>query len=49
MVGSEQYRSYAERLASWGYTVVRYDKRETVTEPLDDTTSALMLNDLINW
>lgn len=39
LVASDQYRSYAQHLASWGYTVMLYDKLETVSDVLDDVTS----------
>lgn len=49
LISSDAYKSYTDRLATWGYTVVRYDKKETMTESLDDVTSVQLLTDLINW
>eukprot|EP01025_Chloroclados_australasicus_P044781 TRINITY_DN4879_c0_g2_i1.p1 TRINITY_DN4879_c0_g2~~TRINITY_DN4879_c0_g2_i1.p1 ORF type:complete len:415 (-),score=41.51 TRINITY_DN4879_c0_g2_i1:105-1274(-) len=49
LVGREEYVSYAERLASWGYVAIVYDKLETVTETLGDVASSCFINDLIDW
>ncbi|GBG71967.1 hypothetical protein CBR_g10904 [Chara braunii] len=49
LVGMEQYQSYANRLASWGYVVLTYNKAEGVTEPLDDELCAQFITDLIDW
>ena len=40
LVGAEAYRSYAQMLASWGYTAILYDKAESAVSSIDDVTSA---------
>ncbi|GLC53890.1 hypothetical protein PLESTB_000800700 [Pleodorina starrii] len=49
LLGSESYMSYAERLASWGYTVLMYDRNETVASLLDDAACVRLLVELIDW
>ena len=49
LVASELYASYAETLASWGYTVMLYDRQETVADFLDDDTCVKAIRDLIDW
>ena len=49
LVSSERYASYAESLASWGYTVMLYDRQETVADFLDDDTCVKAIRDLIDW
>ena len=49
LISSGAYRSYAEHLASYGYTVLLYDKGDTLSDLLDDVTSSLLLRDLIDW
>eukprot|EP00775_Hariotina_reticulata_P003057 gene3058-3338_t len=48
-VTSASYRSTAARLASWGYTVVRYDTRDDLFDVLDDVTCVRLLKDIIDW
>ncbi|KAF5838783.1 hypothetical protein DUNSADRAFT_2246, partial [Dunaliella salina] len=47
-VSSEAYKSYAQRLASWGYAVLLYDKQETMSDILDDVTSVAALRQCID-
>ncbi|CAG9462582.1 unnamed protein product [Pedinophyceae sp. YPF-701] len=49
LVGAEAYQSYAERLATWGYTAITYDKVETVNDPLNDEVSARFISEIIDW
>jgi hypothetical protein len=35
--------------AACRYTVVRYDKFDTLTDTLDDVTSVAMLRELVDW
>lgn len=49
LVASEQYVSYAERLASHGYVAVLYDKQETLNDVLNDEVSALFISEIIDW
>jgi alpha-beta hydrolase superfamily lysophospholipase len=49
LVGSDQYRTYAERLASYGYVAVCYDKVENATNAINDELSALFVSEIINW
>ncbi|GMH41771.1 hypothetical protein BSKO_09681 [Bryopsis sp. KO-2023] len=49
LVKGEVYRSYAERLASWGYVAVSYDKVESVLDALDDLVSASFIREIIDW
>lgn len=49
LVSSDSYQSYAERLASWGYVCILYDKRETVNDPVNDDVTVRLLRELIDW
>ncbi|KAL6765607.1 hypothetical protein V8C86DRAFT_2455374 [Haematococcus lacustris] len=49
LLAAEAYKPYSDLLASWGYTALRYDKVETVTDFLDDTTSVAVLRQLMDW
>eukprot|EP00854_Cymbomonas_tetramitiformis_P002640 gene2640-3406_t len=49
LVPSEQYQSYADHLASWGYVVLTYDKVEGINSTLDDIVSSCLLRELIDW
>ncbi|CAD7701989.1 unnamed protein product, partial [Ostreobium quekettii] len=49
LVPSEEYLSYAERLASWGYVAVLYDKIESPVDALDDIVSAEFIKEIIDW
>lgn len=44
-VGAAAYRSSANRLASWGYTVLRLDTRDTLYDVLDDVTCVKLLRE----
>uniref|UniRef100_A0A383WQ75 Chlorophyllase n=1 Tax=Tetradesmus obliquus TaxID=3088 RepID=A0A383WQ75_TETOB len=48
-VNSAAYRSTAARLASWGYTVVRYNTRDALPDVLDDVTCVRLQRELIDW
>ncbi|KAI8470431.1 MAG: Alpha/Beta hydrolase protein [Monoraphidium minutum] len=48
-VDAAAYASTASRLASWGYTVMRYNTREALTELLDDVTHVQLIRELIDW
>ena len=49
LIGSDQYNSYAERLASWGYAVVSYDFTQQVLDPTTDIACVKLLKELIDW
>ena len=49
LIGADQYNSYAERLASWGYVVVSYDFSQQVLDPTSDIACVKMLEELIDW
>ena len=49
LVGSDQYRAYAERLASYGYVAVLYDKVENINSTINDEVSSLFVTEIINW
>ncbi|GLI59127.1 hypothetical protein VaNZ11_000916 [Volvox africanus] len=49
LLGSDSYMSYAERLVSWGYTVLMYDRNETVASLLDDAACVRLLVELMDW
>jgi len=49
LVNSDQYRSYAEQLASYGYVAVLYDKVENINSTIDDDTSTVFISEIINW
>lgn len=52
LVPAAKYLSYAERLASWGYVVLLYDKVESAGVEmtfLSDVVSVALVRDLITW
>jgi hypothetical protein len=49
LLGSDSYASLAARLASWGYVSVLYDRRDGLTDLLDDASCAALLADLVSW
>jgi len=49
LLGSDGYASMATRLATWGYVAVRYDRRDGLTDLLDDAACAELLADLVAW
>ncbi|CAL8460752.1 g283 [Coccomyxa elongata] len=49
LTAASSYFSYARRLATWGYTVVMYDKVESATEPLDDRLCVELIREIIDW
>eukprot|EP00210_Caulerpa_lentillifera_P008006 g7645.t1 len=49
LVKANEYVSYAEKLASWGYVSILYDKVETIMEPLDDVVSIDLVREIIDW
>jgi pimeloyl-ACP methyl ester carboxylesterase len=49
LLGSDSYSSLAARLATWGYVAVRYDRRDGLTDLLDDASCAELLTDLVTW
>lgn len=49
LLTSDQYASYARRLASWGYVAVLYDQLQAALSPLSDVVCAAFLCDLIDW
>eukprot|EP00240_Pyramimonas_obovata_P013853 CAMPEP_0118951942 /NCGR_PEP_ID=MMETSP1169-20130426/53960_1 /TAXON_ID=36882 /ORGANISM="Pyramimonas obovata, Strain CCMP722" /LENGTH=221 /DNA_ID=CAMNT_0006899089 /DNA_START=140 /DNA_END=801 /DNA_ORIENTATION=- len=49
LVESKQYLGYAERLASWGYVVLTYDKIENINSVRNDVVSACFIQELIDW
>ena len=50
LVDSESYQSYADKLASWGWVVITYDKAgETMNAPINDDVSAIFVSELIDW
>ena len=49
LISSDQYTSYAERLASWGYVVVMYDMTQQALDPTTDLSCVALLEDLIEW
>lgn len=42
-------RPLLQRLASWGYVCMLYDKRETVNDVINDDTSVKLVRELIDW
>ncbi|KAK9846302.1 hypothetical protein WJX81_001257 [Elliptochloris bilobata] len=49
LVPSQSYFTYAQHLASYGYTALLYDKLESAFEPLDDLISVSMIGELLDW
>lgn len=49
LLGCSIYQSYSNMLASHGWTVVRYDRQETLVDYLDDETCVDGIIDLIDW
>lgn len=49
LLGADQYTSYAERLASWGYVAVTYDRTQAALDPVSDVVCVSFLRDLIDW
>jgi dienelactone hydrolase len=49
LIASDQYTSYCERLASWGFVVVTYDRTQAALDPVSDVVCVEFLRDLINW
>ncbi|KAK9808325.1 hypothetical protein WJX73_001885 [Symbiochloris irregularis] len=49
LVAASSYVSYAQRLASWGWVTVLYDKAETALDNLDDILSVNMISEIIDW
>jgi hypothetical protein len=49
LMGSDSLSSLASRLATWGYVAVRYDRRDGLTDLLDDVSCAELLADLLSW
>ena len=48
-VPASAYESTANKLASWGYTALRYNTREALTGLLDDVTQVQLIRELITW
>ncbi|KAG7672679.1 hypothetical protein Ndes2526B_g08792 [Nannochloris sp. 'desiccata'] len=49
LISSDQYTSYCERLASWGFVVVTYDRTQAALDPVSDVVCVEFLRDLIDW
>jgi len=49
LISSDQYTSYCERLASWGFVVVTYDRTQAALDPVTDVVCVEFLRDLIDW
>ena len=49
LISADQYTSYAERLASWGYVVVSYDFVQQALDPTNDLACVDLLEELILW
>ena len=48
LVSAAAYASYAQRLASWGWTAILYDKVESTLDVVDDLLSVDMISDLMD-
>lgn len=49
LVNAEQYASYAQHLASHGFVVIMYNKRESAASARDDVLCARFIHELIDW
>jgi pimeloyl-ACP methyl ester carboxylesterase len=49
LIASDQYTSYCERLASWGFVVISYDRTQAALDPVSDVVCVEFLRDLIDW
>lgn len=49
LVNAEQYASYAQHLASHGFVVIMYNKRESAASARDDVLCASFIRELIDW
>ena len=49
LIASDQYTSYCQRLASWGFVVVTYDRTQAALDPVSDVVCVEFLKDLIDW
>lgn len=49
LIKGEQYLPYADRLASWGFCCIIYDKREQALDPMTDILSIKFLREVLDW